>query len=1331
MGRRVEWMRGALVAVLAGLASAALGEDRVQHVVGTANNEVRVVNTYPEHWVDGKPFVMHAAAFFYHRTPRDRWAAELAHLRALGINTIDLYPFWNWHQPEEDVLDFDGHTNPRRDLKYLLRLIDRMGFKATLRPGPFFCNEWRNGGYPDWLLRRPEYEMSLQSVLEGRYPRYSALEYAESERAAEGWLANPTHLRHTAAWYERLLGLAEPYLAARGGNILHIQLDDDQGCDPANYNGPHFYEYMDTLRKSARQATHHCDVPYYINGSEMRENAEAGDALPEPLWNMGQDYQMFGPGGFSSIQEGAKNKFNTDTLKTEPLFPPTIIEFGAGFRLHENDSYETPAHEPSNTLMASRVMFQNGLKGLNYFSLNDTLFPAGYEAPWANYNYPREGAIDYLGRERGRAPYARRNGRLIEGLGHLLGASHALADAALAYAMGTFPQAEMTAEEAYYVYNSAKRILWSGAYAHYNFELVDPDHAPFENLERYSVLLLFNPAAMERETGAKAPHLQVFSDKAQRQLQRFLRSGGTVLVFPSLPGGEVFREVFRPLGAMRALEGDSMVTFADGGAGPIPGYRTILADAPARGVEVFARDAEGGVVGARYAYGEGRVVFFGGDFSRWSMPPEQDEKGAGQAPHDLSAEAQLQARSVVSALMKAIMGLPRAYPELETTAARDPGLYVTELIADFGRPFGFVGVTNFTTATEYGAPLVAADPRHEGGAPTRGVMRLHRISLPPRESVMLPVHLPLDRAVSATTASLEPGDEIEYATVELSRAGYDGRVLSLELTAPMDGEVALRLAARPVAARLDGKDVPVAGDGAQRPYVVRIPKGTGPDFLRQLQLDYPRAVPSLRLEPRAPWLAGETGELIARIKNPTSAGLKLELDLKANGLEPAARTESLDVAPGAVREQAIRFTVPADTPDAMIASVRARLSEKGRLVAADTVQVPLQARLSASVEASSAVLFPLREDLQVPILHPLLASVDLPGSARFRIEASNRGGTAKTVDVRAVGEGLLFSPASAQLTVPGSAKASLEITATPQKGTGAYRFTITVSGEGLESREDVVLAAVARDEAIAYELDVDRDGFADLVLENRELRCFISPHAGGRSFALVRKRTGGNAFTSVGGLRDSFSRREMPADLQGIEDGLSRQWLGLYNRPYAFRILGASGRRAGLRLTYEAPDVYPKGARLERTLVLPGIGNVLLEAERVTPFGVAEDQAFVRECSVPFRKRMEPPYSQWLVAGEQPRDFAPETKTDLPLDREYFATINRGTGDTFAVIPLTKAARWQLGAQVHSALLSIRFPDFGEGAVTGEYRIGYSFADHLPGEAEQAIAADPSWLSWD
>ena len=161
----VRWLKYAITTVFVLLACGAGGlgaspQDTIHSVIGSPNNQFRVVNTYPEYWVDGKPFLMHGAAFFYHRIPRDRWAEVLLHLKGLGINTIDLYPLWNWQQPEENVLDFDGHTNPRRDLKYLLRLIELMDFKFTFRPGPYFTDEWRNGGYPDWLLRRPEYGMS-------------------------------------------------------------------------------------------------------------------------------------------------------------------------------------------------------------------------------------------------------------------------------------------------------------------------------------------------------------------------------------------------------------------------------------------------------------------------------------------------------------------------------------------------------------------------------------------------------------------------------------------------------------------------------------------------------------------------------------------------------------------------------------------------------------------------------------------------------------------------------------------------------------------------------------------------------------------------------------------------------------------------------------------------------------------------------------------------------------------------------------------------------------------------------------------------------------------
>src|SRR5262249_35340793 len=146
-----------------------------------------------------------------------------------------------------------------------------------------------------------------------------------------------------------------------GGNVINIQIDDDQAIGRENYNGPAFWKYMDLLRSYMKEATHESTVPYYINGADMRLNAEANYAVREPIWNTGQDYQMSGEGGFSSVYEAAKNKFNVDLLKTQPLFPPSIIEFAAGWRLSERDTFETPAHDPSNMLLASRVMLGNGL----------------------------------------------------------------------------------------------------------------------------------------------------------------------------------------------------------------------------------------------------------------------------------------------------------------------------------------------------------------------------------------------------------------------------------------------------------------------------------------------------------------------------------------------------------------------------------------------------------------------------------------------------------------------------------------------------------------------------------------------------------------------------------------------------------------------------------------------------------------------------------------------------------------------------------------------------------------------------------------------------------
>src|ERR1700722_10415143 len=81
--------------------------------------EVEIVQHggYPELHVGGHPFFLNSATFFYYFISHDRWNAMLDRYRPLGVNTIDIYTPWNWHEPSEGEFDFDGPTNPRRDLR--------------------------------------------------------------------------------------------------------------------------------------------------------------------------------------------------------------------------------------------------------------------------------------------------------------------------------------------------------------------------------------------------------------------------------------------------------------------------------------------------------------------------------------------------------------------------------------------------------------------------------------------------------------------------------------------------------------------------------------------------------------------------------------------------------------------------------------------------------------------------------------------------------------------------------------------------------------------------------------------------------------------------------------------------------------------------------------------------------------------------------------------------------------------------------------------------------------------------------------------------------------
>jgi beta-galactosidase len=143
----------------------------------------------------------------------------------MGLNTVDTYVPWNFHEPSPGRYLFDGLRNIERFL------VDaaNAGLYAIVRPGPYICSEWDNGGLPAWLLRDGD-----------RHLRCS------DER----------FMRPLDRWFDQLVPRLVQHQISAGGNVIAIQLENDY----ARYGSD--LCYMELLRDGLRRRG--IEVPLYV-----------------------------------------------------------------------------------------------------------------------------------------------------------------------------------------------------------------------------------------------------------------------------------------------------------------------------------------------------------------------------------------------------------------------------------------------------------------------------------------------------------------------------------------------------------------------------------------------------------------------------------------------------------------------------------------------------------------------------------------------------------------------------------------------------------------------------------------------------------------------------------------------------------------------------------------------------------------------------------------------------------------------------------------------------------------------------------------------------------
>ncbi len=148
--------------------------------------------------LEGKPFQIISGEMHYPRIPREYWRARLKMARAMGLNTISTYVFWNLHEPKPGVYDFSGQL----DVAEFIREAQEEGLHVILRPGPYVCAEWDLGGLPSWLLADP------QIILRSDDPKF---------------------MQPVERWLKRLGQELAPLQATRGGPIFAVQVENEYG----------------------------------------------------------------------------------------------------------------------------------------------------------------------------------------------------------------------------------------------------------------------------------------------------------------------------------------------------------------------------------------------------------------------------------------------------------------------------------------------------------------------------------------------------------------------------------------------------------------------------------------------------------------------------------------------------------------------------------------------------------------------------------------------------------------------------------------------------------------------------------------------------------------------------------------------------------------------------------------------------------------------------------------------------------------------------------------------------------------------------------------------
>ena len=235
----------------------------------------------------GEPHRVISGAIHYFRVHPDLWEDRLRRLAAMGLNTVETYVAWNFHERRRGEVDFTGP----RDLARFIGLAGDLGLDVIVRPGPYICAEWDFGGLPAWLMTEPD--IALRT-------------------------SDPAFLAPLDAWLDAVVPVIRPLLSSAGGPVVAVQVENEYGSfgDDAAYLA-------------------HCRKALLDRGVDVLLFTSDG---PGPDW---LDNGTI-PGVLATVNFGSRtDEAFAELRKVQPTGPDMVMEYWNGWFDHWGEAHHT------------------------------------------------------------------------------------------------------------------------------------------------------------------------------------------------------------------------------------------------------------------------------------------------------------------------------------------------------------------------------------------------------------------------------------------------------------------------------------------------------------------------------------------------------------------------------------------------------------------------------------------------------------------------------------------------------------------------------------------------------------------------------------------------------------------------------------------------------------------------------------------------------------------------------------------------------------------------------------------------------------------------------